>query len=65
MAVFHNMLKAKEVCEEGTWGAQIYEGLELDPVNRDVVVAKHWNARWVPNTLHLLRKIENCRSSNY
>lgn len=45
MGPFHKMLKEKEVCEEGTWGAQIYEGLEPDPANGDIVVAKHWNAR--------------------
>jgi nicotinamidase-related amidase len=45
MGPFHKMLKAQEVCEEGTWGAQIYEGLGPDPANRDIVVGKHWNAR--------------------
>jgi nicotinamidase-related amidase len=45
MGPFHSMLKLKEVCREGTWGAQIYEGLKPDLTNGDIVVAKHWNAR--------------------
>jgi nicotinamidase-related amidase len=32
--------------EEGSWGAEIYEGLEPDVLgNKDVVVSKHWNSR--------------------
>lgn len=38
---FHRMLKEKRVCEEGTWGAQIYEGFEPDLANGDIVVGKH------------------------
>jgi nicotinamidase-related amidase len=45
MTPFHRMLKEKLVCEAGTWGAQIYEGLEPDLTNGDIVVGKHWNAR--------------------
>lgn len=31
---------------EGTWGAEIYAGLEPDVSgNKDVVVSKHWNSR--------------------
>lgn len=31
--------------EEGSFGAEIYEGLEPDPANGDVVVSKHWNSK--------------------
>lgn len=30
--------------EEGTFGSLIYEGLEPDSNNGDVVVSKHWNS---------------------
>jgi len=33
--------------EEGTWGVQIFEGLEPDLGNGDVVVSKHWSSRLV------------------
>ena len=42
---FHKLLRAMHVCEEGTWGAQIHEGLEPDLARCDIVVSKHWNAR--------------------
>ena len=29
--------------EEGSFGAQIFKGLEPDPANGDVVISKHWN----------------------
>ena len=38
-------LEANQVFEEGSFGAQFYEGLEPDPKNGDVVVSKHWNSR--------------------
>jgi nicotinamidase-related amidase len=47
MGPFHKMLKEKMVCEEGSWGAGIFEGLEPDVEGGDVVVGKHWNARCV------------------
>jgi nicotinamidase-related amidase len=31
--------------EEGSWGAEIYEGLEPDVKHGDVVVSRHWNSR--------------------
>lgn len=31
---------------EGSWGAEIYEGLEPDLSNGDVVVSKHWCSRY-------------------
>lgn len=30
---------------EGTWGVEIYEGLEPDVEKGDVVVSKHWSSR--------------------
>lgn len=38
-------LHEKRVFEEGTWGAEIYKGMEPVPDNGDVVVSKHWNSR--------------------
>ncbi|KAL1800715.1 hypothetical protein ACET3X_001057 [Alternaria dauci] len=37
--------------EEGSWGAEIFEGLEPDVLgNKDVVVGKHWNSSGFANT---------------
>jgi nicotinamidase-related amidase len=33
--------------EEGSWGVEIYEGLEPDISRGDVVVSKHWCSRCV------------------
>lgn len=30
-----------------SWGAKIFEGLEPDFENKDVVVSKHWNSKYV------------------
>ncbi|KAM0548729.1 hypothetical protein ACHAPJ_009725 [Fusarium lateritium] len=30
--------------QEGSWGAEIYKGLEPDSNNGDVVVSRHWNS---------------------
>jgi len=43
-------LEKRKVFEEGSWGAQIFEGLEPDPKNSDVMVAKHWNSSSFHNT---------------
>lgn len=32
--------------EEDSFGAKIYEGLEPDPTNGDVVVSRHWNSEY-------------------
>ena len=45
MGPFHRMLKAQHIAEEGTWGAGIYEELEPDLANGDIIVGKHWNAK--------------------
>ncbi|KAK3678815.1 hypothetical protein LTR78_001268 [Recurvomyces mirabilis] len=36
--------------EEGSFGAQIHEGLEPDPSNGDVIISKHWNQSSFHNT---------------
>ncbi|PYH81251.1 Isochorismatase hydrolase [Aspergillus uvarum CBS 121591] len=36
--------------EANTFGAQIYQGLEPDPNNGDVVVSRHWNSDSFQNT---------------
>jgi nicotinamidase-related amidase len=39
-------ISTSHAMEEGSWGAQIYEGLEPDMEgNGDVVCGKHWNSR--------------------
>jgi nicotinamidase-related amidase len=38
-------IKQNRVFEEGSWGAQVYSGLEPQSSNGDVVVSKHWNSR--------------------
>jgi nicotinamidase-related amidase len=45
MGPFHKMLKEQHVAEVGTWGSEIYEGLEPDLANGDILVGKHWNAK--------------------
>lgn len=39
--------RANRVFEAGSFGAQIYEGLEPSVENGDVVVSKHWSWRFV------------------
>jgi nicotinamidase-related amidase len=41
MSPFHRMLKENKVGEEGSWGAKIFEGLEPELSNGDIVVGKH------------------------
>jgi nicotinamidase-related amidase len=38
-------IKSKMVFEEGSWGAEFFEGMGPDFSSGDVVVAKHWNSR--------------------
>lgn len=39
-------LSESRALEEGSWGSEIFQGLEPDVLgNRDVVVSKHWNSR--------------------
>jgi nicotinamidase-related amidase len=42
-----------KVFEEGSFGSQIYEGLEPQLSNGDVTVSKHWNSRLVPPGVYL------------
>jgi nicotinamidase-related amidase len=46
MTQSHYRNKQLKVFEEGSWGAQITQGLEPRPENGDVVVSKHWNSRY-------------------
>lgn len=39
-------VEASHSFEEGSWGAQIFQGLEPDPKNGDVIISKHWNQRY-------------------
>ncbi|KAM0752496.1 Isochorismatase hydrolase [Meredithblackwellia eburnea MCA 4105] len=40
-----------KVFEEGSWGAEIYKGLEPDVLgNKDVIASKHWNSSGFANT---------------
>lgn len=40
----HTSQEEGKVFEEGSWGAQIFEGMELNVENGDVVVSKHWSS---------------------
>ncbi|KAJ6478763.1 Isochorismatase-like protein [Mycena vitilis] len=50
MTAGHKGLRDNKIFEEGSWGAQFYEGLEPDFGNGDVVVSKHWNSSSFANT---------------
>jgi nicotinamidase-related amidase len=53
MTQTHHAQEEGKVFEEGSWGAQIYAGLEPKLESGDVVVSKHWNSRLVSILLHL------------
>lgn len=40
----HTSQEEGKVFEEGSWGAQIFEGMEPSVENGDVVVSKHWSS---------------------
>ncbi|KAJ0355829.1 hypothetical protein COL154_011192 [Colletotrichum chrysophilum] len=42
--------KNSQVFKEGSWGAEILQGLEPDPSKGDVVVSRHWNSDSFANT---------------
>ncbi|KAK1731310.1 Isochorismatase-like protein [Colletotrichum acutatum] len=47
----HKHIAAGQGIAEGSWGAEILEGLEPDVVgNRDVVASRHWNNSGFANT---------------
>ncbi|MCJ1246826.1 hypothetical protein MMC30_004035 [Trapelia coarctata] len=50
MTAANGSQKVNKVFEEGSWGAQFFEGLEPDISNGDVVVSKHWNSSSFQNT---------------
>jgi nicotinamidase-related amidase len=50
MRKIHISQKEGHAFEEGSWGAQVFEGLEPDLSNKDVVVSKHWSSSSFQNT---------------
>ena len=38
-------VKSSSAFQKGSWGVEIYEGLEPNLDDGDVVVSKHWNSR--------------------
>ncbi len=52
--------------QEGTWGAEIYTGLEPKPENGDTVISKHWNQRlvveWYIMKLDIIPNKHRCSS---
>ncbi|KAF4814431.1 Peroxyureidoacrylate/ureidoacrylate amidohydrolase RutB [Colletotrichum siamense] len=46
----HVKQKNSQVFKEGSWGAEILQGLEPDPSKGDVVVSRHWNSDSFANT---------------
>jgi nicotinamidase-related amidase len=47
MKSVHQSQNASHLFEEGSWGAQIFEGMEPKLENGDVVFSKHWTSRSV------------------
>ncbi|KIW19986.1 hypothetical protein PV08_00561 [Exophiala spinifera] len=50
MAHIHENIKKTATFAEGSFGAEIYQGLEPSLENGDVVVSKHWNSSSFQNT---------------
>jgi nicotinamidase-related amidase len=50
MAKIHESQADSHVFEEGSWGAEFFEGLEPKLENGDVVVSKHWNSSGFQST---------------
>jgi nicotinamidase-related amidase len=42
--------KTHKVFEEGSWGAEFYDGMAPDAASGDVIVSKHWNSRYARAT---------------
>lgn len=42
--IVHTSQEEGKVFEEGSWGAEIFEGMEPVKGNGDVVVSKHWSS---------------------
>lgn len=47
MMAIHSSQNESHAFEEGSWGGTIFEGMEPDLDNGDVVVSKHWTSRRV------------------
>jgi nicotinamidase-related amidase len=47
MKAIHESQQNSHVFEEGSWGAEIFKGLEPNLENGDVVFSKHWTSRLV------------------
>ena len=45
LTVSHKRVDNLKSFEEGSWGAEILEGLEPDLDNQDVITSQHWNSR--------------------
>ncbi|PON24969.1 hypothetical protein TGAM01_v206050 [Trichoderma gamsii] len=50
MKALHESQKAGKVFEEGSWGAKIYEGMEPNTENGDLIFSKHWSSSSFQNT---------------
>ncbi|OCL08528.1 Isochorismatase hydrolase [Glonium stellatum] len=50
MTELHVSQQTHKVFEEGSWGAQIFKGMEPKLENGDVVVSKHWSSSSFQNT---------------
>jgi len=51
MSASHATQTEGKVFEEGSWGAEILEGMEPDVGNGDVLVGRHWNSSLVSPSL--------------
>lgn len=56
----HRVIQFSKVFDLGSWGAEIYQGLEPDFKNGDVVVSRHWNSRYLIDT-QFLNTLANLR----
>jgi len=43
-------LQISKAFQTDSWGAKIYEGLDPDPQNGDIIISKHWNQSSFQNT---------------
>ncbi|KAM0257457.1 hypothetical protein ACHAQJ_004404 [Trichoderma viride] len=50
MKFSHESQKKNKGFEEGSWGATIFEGMEPDYENGDVIFGKHWSSSSYQNT---------------
>ncbi|KAL7792556.1 Isochorismatase-like protein [Trichoderma ceciliae] len=50
MKALHESQKVNRVFEEGSWGAQIFKGMEPESENGDVIFSKHWSSSSFQNT---------------